>query len=72
MLRTIFIGVAIGLVTLWLWDRWQRAQAEAAEGGDTILARITRMMSAPSRRERTMPVNLGMGEVQRGGGCGCS
>ena len=70
MLRTIFVGVAIGLVTLWLWEKWQRSAA----GGDgqSILARITRMWSAPTRRERTMPVNVSVASFEGKAGTGCS
>jgi hypothetical protein len=71
-LKTIAIGVAIGLATLWLWERMQRRQV-AAIGGDSILSRVFRMWSTPSAPQRfELPTIAAVAAAENGGGCGCN
>jgi hypothetical protein len=74
MLKNIITGVVIGLVTLWVWDRWQRAQGDEEIGGGTIIGKVRRLFNTPSREFSMFESSTGStpaGNIDSGG-CGCS
>jgi hypothetical protein len=71
MIRNIIVGVAVGLVTLWIWERYQESRGRSGEG---LIAKVTRLWSSPGRGDRTFPVNAAVAaaESPSSGGCSCS
>lgn len=71
MIRTIFVGVVIGLATLWLWDRYTQKRTVP---GESILARVQRLWSSPRPSERSFPINatVATASAPSSGGCSCS
>jgi hypothetical protein len=73
MIRNIIIGVAAGLVTLWIWDRYVENRMRG-NGGEGLIARVTRLFSSPGRKDGTFPINsaVAAAESPTVGGCSCS
>jgi hypothetical protein len=70
MIRNIIMGVAVGLLTLYLWEKYEESRGKT--GG--LFARVTRMWSTPAAGN--FPLNgtlaLGLNASAAGGGCSCS
>jgi hypothetical protein len=72
MIRNIIVGVAVGLLTLWIWDRFLESRGKG--GGEGLIAKVTRLWSSPGRTDATFPVNAAVAAAESPavGGCSCS